>query len=291
MGISPQARALRRAIFVTFSALALTGVAAIPSALAASTHTAANSSHSQSPASDHKATGTSGTSGTTSQPQPTSNADKNTGGANGQCPGGAYCSTRHGKASGNGSGGGKATGRPCAGCVGKADNKNPPGQAPNGTDANAGYECDRNHGIGRTNPAHTGCATGSTTRTDCSATPTAPGCVATGTNCITTPAASGCVTTGGENCTTLPDLPQCVTAGAHCAATVGSNCTSVLGIAFTRTPTTTGPPVEVLGDTVTHTPAASLPFTGVNAALMMVLALITMVVGGVLTVAARRRSV
>jgi len=48
-------------------------------------------------------------------------------------------------------------GKPCAGCVGKADNKNPQGQRPNGSDHNAGYECDRNHGIGRTNPAHTGC--------------------------------------------------------------------------------------------------------------------------------------
>ncbi|HEY4401026.1 MAG TPA: hypothetical protein VGO38_03240, partial [Acidimicrobiia bacterium] len=50
-----------------------------------------------------------------------------------------------------------AVGQPCAGCVGKADNKNPPGQFPNGTDPNAGYECDSNNGIGQTNPAHTGC--------------------------------------------------------------------------------------------------------------------------------------
>ena len=265
----------------------MTAIAAMPSALAASTHTAANNSPNQSAASDHKATGTSRTSGTTSQPQPTSNADKNTGGANGQCPAGAYCSTRHGAASGNGSGSGKATGKPCAGCVGKADNKNPPGQAPSGTDANAGYECDRNHGIGRTNPAHTGCASGSTTRTDCSATPTAPGCAATGTNCITTPTASGCVTTG-ENCTTLPDLPQCLTGDAQCAATVGSRCTSVLGVEFAKTPTTT-PPTRVLGESVTRTPAASLPFTGVSAGLMVKLALVTMMVGGVLTVATRRR--
>ena len=34
---------------------------------------------------------------------------------------------------------GKATGKPCAGCVGKADNKNPKGQFfPNGTDHNKG---------------------------------------------------------------------------------------------------------------------------------------------------------
>jgi hypothetical protein len=90
-------------------------------------------------------------------PQPLSNADKNSGGANGQCPGGPYCSTRDGSPSLNGNGNGKAVGKPCAGCVGKADNKNPKGQMPNGSDHNAGYECDRNHGIGRSNPAHTGC--------------------------------------------------------------------------------------------------------------------------------------
>jgi hypothetical protein len=41
--------------------------------------------------------------------------------------------------------------------VGNADNKNPPGQAPNGSDPNNGYECDANNGIGKSNPAHTGC--------------------------------------------------------------------------------------------------------------------------------------
>ena len=45
-----------------------------------------------------------------------------------------------------------------SGCVGKADNKNSKGQSPNGSDHNAGYECDRNHGVGRSNPARTGCA-------------------------------------------------------------------------------------------------------------------------------------
>ena len=38
--------------------------------------------------------------------------------------------------------------------VGNADAKNPPGQLPGGTDANAGYECDWNQGVGQTNPAH-----------------------------------------------------------------------------------------------------------------------------------------
>ncbi len=76
------------------------------------------------------------------------------GGANQSGP---YDSTCDGSPSQNGNGNGKANGRPCAGCVGNADDKNPPGQLPNGADPNAGYECDTNHGIGRTNPAHSGC--------------------------------------------------------------------------------------------------------------------------------------
>jgi hypothetical protein len=57
----------------------------------------------------------------------------------------------------NGNEKGNAVGKPDAGTVGNADDKNPPGQFPNGTDANNGYECDGNHGIARTNPAHTYC--------------------------------------------------------------------------------------------------------------------------------------
>jgi LPXTG-motif cell wall-anchored protein len=108
-------------------------------------------------ASGHSTSGTSGTSGDPKSPQPLSNADQNSGGANGQCPGGPYCSTRDGSPSLNGNGGGEAKGKPCAGCVGKADNKNPKGQFPDGSDHNKGYECDANKGIGKTNPAHTGC--------------------------------------------------------------------------------------------------------------------------------------
>ncbi|MFD8493425.1 LPXTG cell wall anchor domain-containing protein [Amycolatopsis sp. NPDC059657] len=90
----------------------------------------------------------------TSGPQPPSGADFSGNGANTHGP---YDSTRDGSASANGNGGGQANGKPCAGCVGKADNKNPHGQLPGGSDANAGYECDTNHGVGRGNPAHTGC--------------------------------------------------------------------------------------------------------------------------------------
>jgi hypothetical protein len=60
--------------------------------------------------------------------------------------------------SANGNGVGNAYGRPCAGCVGNADAMNPPGQLPDGSDANLGYECDGNAGVGATNPAHSGCA-------------------------------------------------------------------------------------------------------------------------------------
>jgi len=103
--------------------------------------------------SDHSS-GTRGTSGDPSQPQPPSNADFSGHGANRH---GAYDSTRDGSPSLNGNGGGEAKGKPCAGCVGRADNKNPKGQDPDGSDHNAGYECDRNSGVGRGNPAHTGC--------------------------------------------------------------------------------------------------------------------------------------
>jgi uncharacterized repeat protein (TIGR01451 family) len=112
----------------------------------------------------YAADSTSGTNTTATSPQPLSTADQNTGGANGDCitdPKGIYCSTTDGTASGNGNQEtGTHTGEPCGGCVGSADNKNPPGQEtsdPSGTFPNNGYECDNNNGIGQTNPAHSGC--------------------------------------------------------------------------------------------------------------------------------------
>jgi hypothetical protein len=105
-------------------------------------------------ASSHVTEGTGGTFGDPSQPQPVLHPD-NQNGANANP--GPYSSTRDGSPSLNGNGNGAAVGKPCAGCVGAADNKNPPGQFPDGSDPNAGYECDTNNGIGKTNPAHTGC--------------------------------------------------------------------------------------------------------------------------------------
>jgi hypothetical protein len=119
--------------------------------------------HSSSPTTDpsnHATDGTSGTFGSPTSPQPLQQPDNQGQGAN-TFPG-PYSSTRDGSPSLNGNGDGLAGGKPCAGCVGKADNKNPHGQFPNGSDPNAGYECDRNNGIGRSNPAHTGCDSPST---------------------------------------------------------------------------------------------------------------------------------
>jgi len=76
-------------------------------------------------------------------------------GANQGC--GAYCPSGSTQPSGNGNGNGNATGRPPAGSVGNADAKNPPGQAPDPSDGNNGYECDGNNGIAKGNPAHSGC--------------------------------------------------------------------------------------------------------------------------------------
>ena len=97
--------------------------------------------------------------------------DSGTGGANTSGP---YNSTCDGRISQNGQGDdAPGGGTPCAGCVGNADDKNPPGQVRefNGQKANdMGYECDGNQGVGahygNGNPAHTGrCALTTTTPT------------------------------------------------------------------------------------------------------------------------------
>lgn len=123
-----------------------------------STTTTSSSTSTSSPGNSNRSQGNAGTGGAYNQPQPYSKADTNNTGANTTSSTNPYKSIRNGSLSLNGNGRGQATGKPCAGCVGKADNKFPPGQAPNGSDLNKGYECDANHGIGKSNPAHTGCA-------------------------------------------------------------------------------------------------------------------------------------
>ncbi|HUP85709.1 MAG TPA: hypothetical protein VM143_08585 [Acidimicrobiales bacterium] len=108
----------------------------------------------------------------------------------------------------NGQGDGNAAGKPCAGCVGNADDKNPPGQYANGNDHNNGYECDPkgggpnngNSGVGVGNPAHTGCSTNpdqpcvpSTANHHCN------------TDCVPSTANHNC----GSDCNPSTDANQC----------------------------------------------------------------------------------
>ncbi len=186
-------------------------------------------------------------------PQPPSNADLSGNGAN---TNGAYDSTRDGSPSGNGNGNGEAAGKPCAGCVGKADNKNPKGQLVNGSDSNAGYECDRNHGIARTNPAHTGCKTPppTTTPPPPPTSPPPPGCVV---NCApSSPPPPGCVV----NCApSSPPPPGCV---VNCAS--GQLEVAAVGSATGGSLPTTGvPTLQLLGlATAALVAGAVLAFAG-----------------------------
>jgi len=97
------------------------------------------------------------TSGGGSDPACNPQHDNSQGNGANQSPG-PYDPSGCGLPSGNGKSTDNNSSKPCAGCVGNADAKNPPGQYPNGSDPNAGYECDRNQGVGQTNPAHTGCS-------------------------------------------------------------------------------------------------------------------------------------
>ena len=267
-----------------------------PASPTPTTTTSNGSSHKAGgAASSHESSGTAGTSGDVADPQPKSNADQNGGGANGDC--GSYCSTRDGSASGNGNGGGKATGKPCAGCVGKADNKNPPGQYKDGKDHNAGYECDRNHGIGRSNPAHTGCTTSTSTPPECkpkqgedaSCHPVTPGCTPKqGEDASCHPVTPGCTPTSGEDeschpvtvgCTPKPDED----AGCN-PLTSPRRPPTVLGTEASRRPP------AVKGTEVANTGA--LPNTGATQGLgLLGLAGVTLLVVGGLTVGLRRRAV
>lgn len=203
----------------------------------------------------------------TSTPQPLSNADQNNVGANDTSSGNQYLSTRDGSPSANGNGGGGGngngnngngngnggsatggsgsagaatsgsgtTGEPCAGCVGKADNKNPPGQYPNGSDANNGYECDGNSGVGQTNPAHTGCATTTTTSTTSTTTTTSiPG---GGTNGGFTPGGGSTSGGGGSSSVTSVETALQQWLGTKPATTPASVTDAAHGaLAFTGAP-------------------------------------------------------
>ena len=95
-------------------------------------------------------------------------------GSNGANTAGPYDPYGVGQPSGNGNGDGNANGKPCAGCVGNADSKNPPGQLPGPDDGNNGYECDGNSGVARGNPAHSFCQPTTTTTLPPTTTTTLP---------------------------------------------------------------------------------------------------------------------
>jgi hypothetical protein len=249
-----------------------------------------------SSAADHS-DGTAGTSGEVTEPQPPSGADQNPGGANGdQCstaPKATYCSTRDGSPSENGNGGGEAKGKPCAGCVGKADNKNPPGQEkndPRGTFPNNGYECDNNHGIGKGNPAHTGCQ--GTTPPPCDdAVEDCDGgegeCDATVEDCDggegeCDATVEDCDGNEGECDATVEDCdggnePDCIPTEAN------NFCSEVEGNQHHNN----GNPPDVLGEKTVRTPQA-LPFTGDSTSLLLGIAGLMVALGGGLTLIGRR---
>jgi hypothetical protein len=255
----------------------------------ASPSAASSSDGSTSNTADHSQ-GTSGTSGDTSSPQPASNADQNGGGANGQCPSGPYCSTRDGSPSGNGNGGGYATGKPCAGCVGKADNKNPKGQMPNGSDPNNGYECDGNNGIGKTNPAHTGCkpqpapvCSPSTANNNCAP----PVCQESAANNSCAPPPPNCQPTAANNyCTSAPPSPCVENVNGQQKVCHQSTPPVVKGVQLVRGKA--GPSVAVQPAPVVK--GATLPFTGANLLPYLGVALMLILLGAGTLVVRRNRA-
>ena len=157
---------------------------------------------------------------------------------------GAYCSTSDGTPSANGNGG-NGTGRPCAGCVGNADNKNPPGQFKDGDDPNNGYECDGNSGIARGNPAHSTCKP-TTTTTPQQTTTTAP---------------EQTTTTVAEQQTTTTVAEETTTTTAAVAGVTVTTEPEVLGVQFSRA---TGGPLASTGAGFLR------PFTLLGALLLLV---------------------
>jgi hypothetical protein len=219
-------------------------------------------------------------------------------GANSDC--GNYCSTSDGSPSRNGNGTGAAKGKPCAGCVGKADNKNPKGQAPDGSDHNNGYECDGNHGVGRGNPAHSGCrpasgsdggstggssgGTGGTT--DGSGTDTTGSGSTSGTGSTDGTSGHPGTSSGGTDSTptaTTPDFtPAGEVTGAVTPPAVHGATQHPAVIAVSRT--------RVLGTKVIRSAPRTMPFTGTNALELALTALGLLTLGMALVRLGRRRT-
>jgi LPXTG-motif cell wall-anchored protein len=192
--------------------------------------------------------------------------------------------------------------------VGKADNKNPKGQMPNGSDHNNGYECDGNNGIGKTNPAHTGCTPPVVTPPDetCETNPElCPPCEQGEPECPNPPCVPGqpecpnppCVP-GQPECPNPPCVPgqpecpnpPCVAGDDVCPPPPGTNRPpTVLGTEAFRP---SGAIAGVQATATTAQPAqGTLPNTGANelAGLLAASGMGLLVVGGAV-LAMRRRS-
>ena len=182
------------------------------------------------------------------------------GGGNGANDGGGYqstCDPNDFGGNGQESGPGNHTGKPCAGCVGNADDKNPPGQTPDGSDSNSGYECDGrdrrtqgqkgngNHGIGDENPAHTGCNTTTTPQTCPNGKP-----VGANGSC-----GGGQVNSPCPDGTPMPASGGCGSGSQHSTTVVNSPSTPVLN-------------TEVLGITIANPVAAPAPRRNDTAAVL-----------------------
>lgn len=165
------------------------------------------------------------------------------------------------------SGNGQGNTQNCAGCVGSADGKNPPGQAVDGSDHNNGYECDGNQGVGKTNPAHSGC--GTTTTAPPTTTSTAPPTTTTTAPPTTTTAPPTTTTTAAVTTTTT--AASTTTTASVAGTTTTTAADEVLGVQFQR------------GGRFAATGAKNLlPLTGLG---------FLLTAAGLLLVAVRRREV
>ena len=215
--------------------------------------------------------------GAYTEPQPISSADDNGTGAN--QTDGPYRSNRHGAESGNGNGNGEATGEPCAGCVGRADNKEPQGQMPDAvSDGNNGYECDGNNGIAKTNPAHTGCTS------ETAGTPETPPATEVGGVSGNT---GGAEVLGEHLVRSLDEAPS--VAPDATPASPAPQSVEVLGLHEERSSVAASPEVAAL--TAQPQPAGqTLPLTGANILALLLIAALIVSAGTFVTKFAGRKS-
>lgn len=213
-------------------------------------------------------------------------------------------------ASANGKGGGAAKGRPAAGTVGNADDKNPRGQAPGPQDRNNGYECDGNQGIAKGNPAHTGCTSA----------PTASPLIVKAPTTLTCP--DGRVMTDDVNHDGAINDADCTTAAARPAGPVvtppvvaalklvcpsgdvmtedvnhdgvisNADCAQVLGRSLVKPTARPLVPAAVAGVRLDNQPLAvgglTLPVTGADVRSLLAYAGMLLAAGGVLLATGRR---